>query len=79
VDELDAIYRYEMAPVVHGNLKVVAGEWAGFGHAWLREHVGGYVAAAREAHALVGRHPPGPPVDDGGNGAGLAESRPQDR
>jgi hypothetical protein len=44
VDALDAIYRYEVAPVVHRNLKVVAGAWAGFGHAWLREHVGAHVA-----------------------------------
>ncbi|HEX6041835.1 DUF7079 family protein [Longimicrobium sp.] len=44
VDELEAIYRYEVAPVVHGNLKTTAGEWAGWGHEWLREHMVPHVA-----------------------------------
>ena len=39
VDELEAIYRFEVAPVVHANLKIVAGEWAGFGQEWLGERI----------------------------------------
>jgi hypothetical protein len=46
VDELDAIYRYEVAPVVHGNLTIVAGEWGGFGQEWLGEHIPPYLARA---------------------------------
>jgi hypothetical protein len=44
LDELDAIYRYEVAPVVHANLKIVAGEWVGWGEEWLRENVVPHVA-----------------------------------
>lgn len=43
-DALDDIYRYEVAPVVHGNLKIVAGEWAGFGEEWLGERIPAYLA-----------------------------------
>ena len=46
MDELEAIYRYEVAPVVHGNLKSVAGEWAGFGQEWLGERIPAYLARA---------------------------------
>lgn len=45
-DALEAIYRYEVAPVVHGNLKIVAGAWAGFGEAWLGERIPAYLARA---------------------------------
>lgn len=44
LDELDAIHRYEVAPVVHPNLKIVAGEWVGWGEEWLRENVVPHVA-----------------------------------
>jgi hypothetical protein len=44
VDELEAIHRYEVAPVVHPNLKIVAGEWAGWGEEWLRDNVVPHVA-----------------------------------
>lgn len=44
LDELDAIYRFEVAPVVHANLKVVAGEWAGFGEEWLGERIPAHLA-----------------------------------
>jgi hypothetical protein len=44
LDELEAIYRYEVAPVVHANLKIVAGEWAGCGQEWLGEHIPAYLA-----------------------------------
>jgi hypothetical protein len=33
-----------VAPVVHRNLKIVAGEWAGFGRDWLRERIPAYLA-----------------------------------
>jgi hypothetical protein len=33
--ELNAIYLYEVAPVVSANLLSVAGEWAGFDEEWL--------------------------------------------
>lgn len=45
-DALDAIYVHEVAPVVHRNLKIVAGEWAGFGEAWLGERIPAYLARA---------------------------------
>jgi hypothetical protein len=44
MNELDAIYRHEVAPVVHANLKIVAGEWAGFGEEWLGERIPAYLA-----------------------------------
>ncbi|HYR07138.1 MAG TPA: hypothetical protein VEQ60_05205 [Longimicrobium sp.] len=44
VDELRDIYLYEVAPGVHRNLKIVAGEWAGFGRDWLRERIPAYLA-----------------------------------
>jgi hypothetical protein len=44
VDELREIYLFEVAPVVHRNLKIVAGEWAGFGREWLRERIPAYLA-----------------------------------
>lgn len=43
-DELDRIYRYEVAPVVHGNLKIVAGAWGGFDEEWLRASITRHVA-----------------------------------
>jgi hypothetical protein len=46
VDALHDIYLYEVAPVVHGNLKIVAGEWAGFGEEWLGERIPAYLAKA---------------------------------
>jgi hypothetical protein len=60
VDELEAIYRYEVAPVVHWNLKIVAGEWAGFGQEWLAERIPAYLAKRGPlerwwAGSLVGR------------------------
>lgn len=39
IDELRHIYLYEVAPVVYGNLLVVAGEWAGFDEAWLHDRI----------------------------------------
>jgi hypothetical protein len=39
------IYLYEVAPVVCGNLLVVAGEWAGFNQEWL------FTEAARRARS----------------------------
>lgn len=39
LDELEDIYRVEVAPVVHGNLRQVAGEWIGFGPEWLKDAV----------------------------------------
>ncbi|WP_420126389.1 DUF7079 family protein [Longimicrobium sp.] len=44
IDELRQIYLFEVAPVVHRNLKIVAGEWAGFGREWLRERIPAYLA-----------------------------------
>jgi hypothetical protein len=44
LDELESIYRDEVAPVVHGNLKIIAGEWAGFGKDWLAERIPAYLA-----------------------------------
>jgi hypothetical protein len=44
VDALEAIYRFEVAPVVHATLKIVAGEWAGFGEEWLGERIPPYLA-----------------------------------
>jgi len=37
--ELEAIFFDEVAPVLHWNLKQVAGEWAGFDEDWLREQI----------------------------------------
>jgi hypothetical protein len=60
VDELEAIYRYEVAPVVHWNLKIIAGEWAGFHQEWLAERIPAYLAKRGPlerwwARSLVGR------------------------
>lgn len=44
IDQLHRIYLYEVAPVVHRNLKIVAGEWAGFGRDWLGERIPAYLA-----------------------------------
>ena len=44
MDELRRIRLYEVAPAVHANLKVVAGEWAGFDRDWLRERITSGVA-----------------------------------
>jgi hypothetical protein len=35
--QVHAIHEFEVAPVVSGNLALVAGEWAYFDAAWLRE------------------------------------------
>lgn len=39
LSELEDIYRVEVAPVVHENLRQVAGEWAGFSREWLQKAV----------------------------------------
>lgn len=44
IGELRDIYVIEVAPVVHRNLKIVAGEWAGFGREWLRQRIPAYLA-----------------------------------
>lgn len=38
-EKLDEILRFEVTPVLRGNLLSVAGEWAGFDEAWLREKI----------------------------------------
>ena len=78
-DELDAIYRYEVAPVVHGNLKVVAGEWAGFGEAWLGRAHPRVPGPRRPPVAMVGRQPPGPLVAHVHDGPRLAHRPPPRR
>jgi hypothetical protein len=50
IDELREIYLLEVAQVVHRNLKIVAGEWAGFGREWLRERIPAYVARGNRLH-----------------------------
>jgi hypothetical protein len=35
--KLEAILRFEVTPVLKANLMCVAGEWAGFDEAWMRE------------------------------------------
>jgi len=37
--KLDEILRFEVTPVLKGNLLSVAGEWAGFNEEWLREQL----------------------------------------
>jgi len=39
VAELDAIYADEVAPILHGNLNIVAGVWSGFDVAWLEQEI----------------------------------------
>lgn len=46
MDALESIYRFEVAPVVHRNLKIVAGEWGGFGREWLGERIPAHLARA---------------------------------
>ena len=38
-DELEAILKHEVGPVVAANLLCVAGEWSGFNDAWLEEKI----------------------------------------
>lgn len=37
VEKLEEILRFEVTPVLQGNLRSVVGEWAGFDPDWLRE------------------------------------------
>ena len=39
VAELERIYREEVAPVLHANLKSVAGAWSGFDIDWLESQI----------------------------------------
>ena len=48
-EELDAIFKSEVAPVLDGNLWQVAGEWAGFDDEWVVSEVQGRLARGRRA------------------------------
>jgi hypothetical protein len=37
--KLEEILRFEVTPVLKGNLRSVAGEWAGFDETWMREQM----------------------------------------
>ena len=38
-EEVDFLWRYQLAPLLHWNLKIVAGEWAYFDENWLEKRV----------------------------------------
>ena len=38
-EKIEDIFLYEVAPAVHGNLRLVAGEWAAFDEDWLKENI----------------------------------------
>jgi hypothetical protein len=39
LDELDAIYYDELAPILHANLRTPAGVWSGFDPVWLQQEI----------------------------------------
>lgn len=47
LDELEAILVDEIRPICSGNLRCVAGEWAGFDEAWLEERILARAASPR--------------------------------
>ncbi len=54
--ELEAMLLWEVYPVLASNLATVAGEWAGFDRAWLRERIErGPSRLARLRAATLGR------------------------
>jgi hypothetical protein len=65
--KLEEILRFEVTPVLKGNLRSVAGEWAGFGETWMREqmtplidkrpnsHFGSFLMIRRDWRTILSR------------------------
>jgi len=59
IEQLDYIMFNELYPVLAGNLRSLAGEWAGFDPVWLKDEI---ISSSRSLYSLSGRRTHGTPV-----------------